>query len=302
MSDLESIFRARFLEASPLSAARCLADDGYWVAEGVLRMHTIEEIERDLVRPVPINENDVGPVVFGAQTYFTHALACSRSYFDVVTHPQIRAIAGAHIGALFRLKCQRYVINRTGFVLPWHTDNKTSVGVRTAVRGVGIVIYLRDTYEGELQVIRGSQRWSLATGRTEFDDDVAHEHSDDVVTLSCRAGSVVFFDTLTLHRTRKIEIPGHQRPSIFLQIDADLEHSEKIIVNTEFADPNDAELMRYLGVGLPSGYPIMPPAGIATLEDVDLVRLMTTSSKELIKRRIPARLRTWVSRARRALR
>lgn len=282
-------------------AADALARDGFWIAEGAVRRHVLDEIEGDLRRPVPVNVNDVGPVVYHAQTYFTHGLAASRAYFDLVTHPQLRAIARAVLGPHFRLKCQRYVVNRTGFALSWHTDNKTSVGVRTEVHGVGVVIYTRDCYEGELQVVRGSHRWTLATGETEFDASIARDHATDVVTISARAGTIIFFDTMTAHRTRPITLPHHERPSIFLQIDADLAHSERIVINTEFADPSDAELMRYLGMGMSSGYPLMPPTDTGTLGDRELVEVAGRAAVTLAKRHLPAPLVRTLARVRRSL-
>jgi hypothetical protein len=289
----EQIFRPEFESLSAGEFADRLRADGFFVAEGVVRRSCLDLIEADLRhRPLVLNTNDVGPVRWHRQTYFAHALAASRAYYELVTHRKIREIAQAYLGAAFRLKCQRYYQSGPTYELPWHTDNKTSTTERTDVRGIGIVIYFCDTYEGELQVLKSSHHWTGKTGKTEFNNqDVMAQFAEDVVTISARAGTAIFFDSQTLHRTRLITLPDFVRRSVFMQIDSDLSHSERSLLNPEFVDPNDTDLLRYLGMGMPAGYPVMPPSDMRSLNNSDLIGLAKQAMMELTRRKLPTRAR-----------
>jgi hypothetical protein len=276
------------VDADPEQVHHALAARGFWICDGALDPAFAESLDEELgERPLALNVNDVGPVRYHHQTYFTHALASSRRFFDLVTHPSLRAKCRAHLGDQFRLKCQRYYQSGLHHELTWHTDDKSPLGERTGVAGVGVVMYLRDTYEGELQVLDGSNQWSGSLGRTEFtDEEVLAKYGEKIVTISRPAGTVIIFDSRILHRTRPIRRRGFIRKSVFLQVDADMAHSEKIILDAQYLEPSDEELLRYLGVGLPSGYPAMPPSGLATLNNSDLRKVIFQSVKTLALRNL----------------
>ncbi len=289
------IFTSEFLSADTDAVHQAIVDDGFWICDRGLDADFAAALDEDLGgKPLALNVNDVGPVRFNHQTYFTHALAGSKEFFALATHPKLRALCRAHLGERFRLKCQRYYQSARHHELIWHTDDKTPMGQRTNVAGVGVVMYLRDTFEGELQVLRGSNRWSETMGKKhELEDrEVAARHANDVVTISRKAGAVIIFDSKTFHRTRPITKRDFVRKSVFLQVDADLNHSEKMIVDTQYLDLSDPELLQYLGCGLPSGYPSMPPSSISTLTAADLRKLLRQSAGQLTFRAVkfPARL------------
>lgn len=145
--DAPPIFTPEFLATDPEHAHRRIAADGYWICEKGLDRAFAASLDKDLdARPLALNVNDVGPVRFRHQTCFTHALAGSRAFFDLVTNAHLRRICRAHLGPDFRLKCQRYYQNARRHALTWHTDDKS--------------------YEGELQVLRGSHKWSATSGKT----------------------------------------------------------------------------------------------------------------------------------------
>ena len=281
-----SIFTPSFLDADPAAVHAALVARGYWIHDAALDRALAAEMDRDLGRrALALNVNDVAPVRYHHQTYFTHALAASRIFFDLVTHPGLRALCRVHLGERFRLKCQRYYLSGLQHELSWHTDNKTPLGARTDVAGIGVVMYLNDTDAGELQVLSGSHAWSARTGRTEFGDaEINARHAADILTIRRPAGAVILFDTRTLHRTRPITRHGFERHSVFLQVDSDIAHSEKIIVDTQYVDPEDAELLTYLGMGMPSGYPPMPPSDLSTMTNADLRGLAGRSLATLLAR------------------
>ena len=286
----DRIFTSSFVDADPEQVHQLLDTTGFWVCDGALDRNFAASLDEELgERPLALNMNDVGPVRYNHQTYFTHALASSQNFFDLVTHPALRRLCRAHLGEAFRLKCQRYYQSGTHHELTWHTDDKTPLGQRTGVPGVGVVMYLRDTDEGELQVLDGSNQWSGAADRTEFtDDEVLAKHPDKIVTITRPAGAVIIFNSKILHRTRPIKRRGFVRKSVFLQVDADLQHSEKIILDAQYLDPNDPELLRYLGVGMQSGYPSMPPSDLKTLNNSDLGHIIFSAVKTLALRNLAA--------------
>jgi ectoine hydroxylase-related dioxygenase (phytanoyl-CoA dioxygenase family) len=291
-------FRDSFSERSPEVIAATLKQQGFAAFEGVLRRQALSDIEQELARPIGVNTNDVAPVEYGHQTYFTHALCASQTYFELVTHPHLRAIAQAVLGADIRLKCQRYYLSRTGHVLPWHRDAKRPDGTYTGVRGVAVLMYLSDTLDGELQVLPGSHRWPLPERPSDATDgEQANEHLGEAETISMRAGSLVLFDTHLLHRTRPFEHDGGVRRSIFFQIDADLDHGERLLVDPSLVDPSQPELLQYLGFGRPAGYPAVPLSSLATLSVEQLTGLAESAMKELGRRAAPARLRAPIGRA-----
>lgn len=287
MGEAAGIFTSEFLATPPEEVGRAIARDGFWVFDNALLRDFTAALDDELGnRPLALNVNDVGPVRYHQQTYFTHALAASKGFFDVVTHPKLRAMCRAHLGDQIRLKCQRYYQSGLHYELTWHTDDKTPSGVRTRVAGVGVVMYLQDTFAGELQVLKGSNQWSETVRATEFDDKLIQEyHSAEILSIARPAGALIIFDSHTLHRTRPIATPGFVRKSVFLQVDADISHSEKMIVDTQYVDPKDEELLRYLGFGMPSGYPSMPPSSLSTLTDSDLRGLARNSLKVLASRK-----------------
>jgi hypothetical protein len=170
--------------------------------------------------------------------------------------------------------------------LGWHTDNKTVDNKKTDVKGIVFIFYLCDTFDGELEVVTGSNKWSGANLSNDSDDaNLRANYSNERVSLVGKKGSLIITDTWTVHRTAWLEDPNFKRKSFFLQIDNDLLHSEKIIINPElFPSEMNSEIIQYLGFGRPSGYKTMPASGLNTLNATDLVFLIAKSMMYLILR------------------
>jgi hypothetical protein len=76
-----------------------------------------------------------------------------------------------------------------------------------------------------------------------------------------------------------------KRKSLFFQIDNDLTHSEKILINPEyFPRQMTPEMLQFFGFGLPSGYKTMPSSGLNTLTAKDLIVLILNSAFYLLMR------------------
>ena len=104
------------------------------------------------------------------------------------------------------------------------------------------------------------------------------KHSERIVKLTGHKGSIIITDTWTIHRTAMLKSKNFRRKSLFFQIDNDLMHLEKIVINPEFLPQvMTPEMLQFLGFGLPSGYKTMPDSGLNTLNAQDLSGLILRS-------------------------
>jgi len=284
----KSSYSKSFLNFESEGIAKRLQTDGFFFCEAAITNEMVDQILSEVENlPLGFNKNDVHPVSFFRQTFFSHCLAGSRSIVNLISDPFVLQICRNYLGSNFRLKCQRYYTSGRGYQLDWHTDNKTVDNKKTDINGLVFIIYLTDTYDGELQVVKGSNNWSGDSLSNDFaDEELRKNYENDILSLPGPRGSIVITDTYTIHRTRRLTTKGFERKSLFFQIDDDLLHSEKIIVNTEFLPKMDAQLQTFFGIGLPSGYKSMPVSGINTLSNKYLFTLLYSSIKQLLKRLI----------------
>jgi hypothetical protein len=283
---LKSLFSESFQKYSVADISRFIKENGYFTLESAIDDNLVQSIlSETAAKPLGLNINDVSPVRYHRQTFFAHILASSPTLVKLISDPLVLQLCRTYLGSKFRLKCQRYYESGFGYQLGWHTDNKTVDNKKTDVKGLVFIIYLTDTFDGELQVVRGSNNWSGDSLINDFEDaDLRRDHPEKILSLPGKSGTIVITDTYTVHRTKMITTEGFRRKSLFFQIDDDLLHSEKIIVNTEFLPPMTSELMRFFGFGLPSGYKSMPQSNMTTLTSSDLVKVITGSSLELLRR------------------
>jgi ectoine hydroxylase-related dioxygenase (phytanoyl-CoA dioxygenase family) len=261
--------------------AKALSEDGYFIIEDAITEEAVNEIlsEGQTVRlNGNINVNDIQLVDYNGQSFISHTLASMRTVAKIITHTKFHEISKKFIGNNFRLKAQRYYESGYGYHLGWHVDNKTVDNVRTNVKGLVFIIYLVDTYDGQLEVIKGSNKWSNDLVNTSFSENELKEHvnSNNFLSLPARKGSLVITDIYTIHQERKITT-NFRRKSLFFQIDDDMFHSEKIVINPEFFPRITPSLQKFLGFGLPSGYKTMPVSGVKTLS----IKFITNNFKLL---------------------
>lgn len=283
----EKIFSNEFLNMEIENIVNQIDSKGYFFFEGAMQSTYADEIVNECTSiGLGFNSNNVAPVRNFRQTFFSNCLAHSQSSVNLVCSEIILSIARTYLGPEYRLKCQRYYESCSGYQLGWHTDNKTVDNKKTDVKGIVFIFYLCDTFDGELEVVAGSNKWSGANLSNDFDDsNLRANYSKEIVSLAGKKGSLIVTDTWTVHRTAMLKDPNFKRKSFFLQIDNDLLHSEKIIINPElFPSEMNSEILQYLGFGRPSGYKTMPASGLNTLNAADLVFLIAKSMMYLILR------------------
>jgi hypothetical protein len=265
--------------------ATSLAKDGYYKIDNFIAKDQIEKILSDVSLGYSINSNNVGPVDFYGQTFFSNVLAHSRSIFNLISSKFVFDLSRRYLGSSFRLKCQRYYESGFKYQLYWHTDNQTTDGRFTDVRGLVFIIYLCDTFEGYLEVIEGSNIWSGTQKKNKFtDEEIEKNYLQDLRSLPGKAGTLVITDTQIIHHTQLISSPDFRRKSLFFQVDDDVLHSESMIINPEFFSDRSKEVLDFFGFGMPSGYNRVPQTNIITTKNRYLINLLVEVITELTKR------------------
>lgn len=274
--DGKDIFSRDFKKTPIVEISSQLAEKGFFIFEEAMQSDYVDAIIHECTKSkIGYNFNDVSPVRNFRQTFFSNCLGSSQSVVNLIASEVVFEIAKAYLGPEFRLKCQRYYESGKGYQLGWHTDNKTVDNKKTEVRGVVFIFYLCDTFAGELEVVSGSNNWSGDSLSNDFDDDeLRKNYAKEIISLAGKKGSLIITDTWTVHRTAMLNSSHFRRKSIFFQIDNDIMHSEKLLINPEFFPREmSPEMLRFFGFGLPSGYKTMPFSGLNTLTTKDLANL-----------------------------
>jgi len=198
-------------------------------------------------------------------------LAVSKSFFNYCTNRKVLDICSEYMGAAFRLKALRYYENFGGQAMQWHTDNRyydgsKKDGTTTNTPGLIFLSYISDVDDGEFQYIRGSHKWSLENKYNDYSIDfVEKNYKNDIVGFKKPRGSIVIYNTYGVHRAKPSKNKNFIRKSLFFQVDKELEHSEPILVKTEFMSKFDDRLKMYLGFGKKAGMDLYPNTSLETL-------------------------------------
>ena len=206
-----------------------------------------------------LNSNDITSVHCDTGYFSSSAIAKSNTLYKLLTSEKILNIAKEYLGDEFRLKCHRVYSTDPFTRGAWHTDNKNHGNVNTKVKGLVFMIYLNDTIDGEFQAIRGSHLTSHAYNFSNFDEDfIKNYKKEDVTPFKYPAGSIIVFDSRTIHRAKPYYKFLWSRKSLFFQIDNEIDDGEKIIINTSFVKEFTKEISNYLGVGRKNTMPHEP--------------------------------------------
>ena len=76
---------------------------------------------------------------------------------------------------------------------------------------------------------------------------------DGIVVFKKPKGSIVIYNTHGVHRAKPSKDKSLIRKSLFFQVDKELEHSEPILVKTEYLEKFDERIKLYLGFGKNAG-------------------------------------------------
>lgn len=269
------MFTSGFSQAPASEVVGEIRTRGYYMCPQAITDEFLNRIDAEIgPLDLSVNRNDVAPVVFKNQRYFTHCLTRSRSIYELMTSSRLRAIMREYMGGKCRLTDQRVYITERGEKMQWHVDNKLDSGVQTEYPGLIFIVYLCDVIEGQFQIVEGSQAWSADHSGVDFlDSTIETEHSDEIVDLKAPRGSIVIYTSRAVHRAAPITTPGWERKSLYFQVERKDDGGEPILVNTSFLADVDEETAYFLGFGAKPEYKTFPETGIDTLTPAHLVRL-----------------------------
>ena len=220
-----------------------------------------------------MNNNNVGGVYFthGNQFFLTHMLAVSKSFFNYCTSEKVFDICEHYFKDEYRLKALRYYENLGGQNMQWHTDNRYYLGKEysgTNIKNAGLIMlaYISDVDDGEFQYIKGSHIWSTQNKFNDYKlDYINQNYKNDIIGFKKPKGSIIIYNTHGVHRAKPTTNRNFVRKSVLMRIDAETEHSEPILLRTEYLNKIDDRIKVYLGFGRKTGIDMYPNSSLETL-------------------------------------
>ena len=132
--------------------------------------------------------------------------------------------------------------------------------------GLIFLAYISDANDGEFQYIKGSHIWSLENKYNDYSrEHIEKKYKDDIVSFKKPKGSIVIYNTFGVHRAKPSLNKKMVRKSLFFQVDKELDHSEPILIKTEYMNNFDEKTKLYLGFGKNAGQDIYPNTSLDTL-------------------------------------
>ena len=243
-------------------------EKGYFSFDEAVSESFVSQVLKDVkAQGKSFNSNKISGVDFshGNQFFLTHMMAVSKSFYDFCTHHHIINICKKFFKDKFRIKTFRYYENFGGQKMQWHTDNK-SQSSKIENKGLILIVYLSDVFDGEFQFIEGSHKWSNNNNVNDYEDSFINKnYSKKIINFKKKTGSVVIYNTYGIHRAKPSKDRNFVRKSLFIQIDENLDVATPIYINSEFLDNYNDQLKTYLGFGLKAKENIYPNSSMKTL-------------------------------------
>ena len=272
--DQNQIFAKEFLNLDYKLITDELKLKGFFSFDKALTENFINQIGKDVEDAgLSLNNNNVGGVYFthGNQFFLTHMLAVSKSFFDYCASEKVFDICDNYFKDEYRLKALRYYENLGGQNMQWHTDNRYYLGKEysgTNIKNSGLIMlaYISDVDDGEFQYIKGSHIWSSQNKFNDYTlDYINQNYKKDIVGFKKPKGSIIIYDTHGIHRAKPTTDKNFVRKSILMRIDEEIEHSEPILLRTEYLNKVNDRIKVYLGFGKKTGIEMYPNSSLETL-------------------------------------
>jgi hypothetical protein len=243
-----------------------LKTKGYCAIESFIKPEVIEEIENEVTKNrYSLNENIQNGIYYETQYYFMNLLSDSKKCYDFVTSNFVLDISKEYLGNIYRLRATRYYETMSGHIMKWHTDNKQE---RKKIKFTGLIfiIYVCDVDEGEFQFIEGSHKFSNKFDSPEINNEFVNKnYSESIKSFKLPKGSLLIYDATGIHRAKPFKNKKYVRKSLYFQIDAYDENSEKILLNTKFLNSITPEIEQLFGFGKENSYPSYPKTNLNRL-------------------------------------
>jgi len=278
------MFSLSLLNSSTSQIVSDLKTKGYFVFEQALTEQCVEELLQEVdFDNMLVNINDVGTVIAYNQKFLTHCLAHSKKSFDIITSQKVLDICRQYFNDKYKLTNHRiYQTSKVGN-MPWHTDNNLQIGKKLDSKhdmpGLLFLFYLSDVTKNSFQLIKDSHIWSPEYNHEIYltESFIDSKYKNDILTFSMKKGSLILCDIHAVHRAEPFRDKTYTRKTLLFQIDQVgnkyMGHGEKNIVNTEYLDNLNPEIMEYLGFGFKRSYPAFPSTSVATMTPEDILNL-----------------------------
>lgn len=266
MSDIYNLFNIEIKSLDLEKINRDIEEKGFYCFEKILNDQAISRMESDATNSkININTNEISGVYFETQYHFTNLLSSSKTFYDFITSKFTVNICKNFLGNFFRIKALRYYETFTNHNTQWHTDNKTDKNF-AKIKGLIFLIYISDVDDGQFQYIEGSHTWSGKNNYSDYDEKfINSNYKNKIKDFKLPKGSIIVYNSYGIHRAKPVFKSNFVRKSVFCQIDANLDDSEPIILNSKFLNKIDSDTSMILGFGKPSNYKIYPKTSLNTL-------------------------------------
>ncbi len=269
-----NIFNENFLKISSTEIADQIKKIGFFKLENALTSEFISNIETDVNKSgLSLNNNGIGGVYFthGNQFFLTHMLASSKNFYNYCTNAKVINFCKEIFGNQFRLKALRYYENFGGQQMMWHTDNrlyeKNKKGeTHSTSPGIIFLAYVSDVEDGEFQYIKGSHIWSGENTHHDYSVKfIEQNYEKDIVGFKGKKGTILIYNSWGVHRAKPTKNKNFARKTLFFQVEKDINHSEPILLNSEFISEVNDDIKMYLGFGKQATNKTYPLTNIFTM-------------------------------------
>ncbi|WP_193195802.1 phytanoyl-CoA dioxygenase family protein [Nostoc sp. MG11] len=288
------MFSLSFLNSSTSQIVSDLKTKGYFVCEQALIEQCVEELLQEVdFNKILVNTNDVGVVIAYDQKFLTHCLAHSKKSFDIITSQKVLDICKQYFDDNYKLTNHRiYQTSKVGN-MPWHTDNNLQIGKKLVSKhdmpGLLFLFYLSDVTKNAFQLVKDSHIWSPKFNHEIYltESFIDSKYKKDILTFSMKKGTLILCDIHAVHRAEPFQDKTYTRSTLLFQVDQVgseyVGHGEKNIVNTEYLDNLNLEVMEYLGFGFKRNYPAFPSTSAATMTPEDIFSLQKQLLPQMFK-------------------
>lgn len=268
------IFTENFINTKNSEIVKEIKEKGFFKLEGALSLDFISNVKQDVEDVgLSLNNNNVSGVYFthGNQFFLTHMLAASKNFYNYCTNSKVINFCKEIFGQEFRLKALRYYENFGGQQMMWHTDNRLyekskKSETHTTSPGIIFLAYLSDVEDGEFQYIQGSHVWSGENTHHDYTIDYINKnYGNDIVGFKGKKGTVLIYNSWGVHRAKPTANKDLVRKTLFFQVEKDTNHSEPILLKSEFISELSEDLKMYLGFGKKATNHIYPATDIYTM-------------------------------------
>jgi len=278
--DQNQIFTKEFLNLDHKLISDEIKLKGFFSFDKAITENFINQIEKDVEDAgLSLNNNNVGGIYFthGSQFFLSHMLAISKSFFNYCTSEKVFDICTNYFKGEYRLITLRYYENLGGQNMQWHTDNRYYLGDEhggtneysgTHIKNSGLIMlaYISDVDDGEFQYIKGSHIWSSQNKFNDYKlDYINQNHKKDIEGFKKPKGSIIIYNIHGIHRAKPSTDKNFVRKNILLRIDEGAQHSEPILLRTEYLNKVNDRIKIYLGFGKKASVETYPNSSLETL-------------------------------------